>query len=145
MASTTSFQLPATSQLIGGVAGTSGGTIHDDNFNRRYRSGLSIGIYERGSYHYECRSIFYEVGCRFGRVTEALAYQKVDDDITRIDASVAINPALAANFEGWARKYSNFSSQWKMMNLAGVVERLAKTVACQSIYGGITTQNMRGG
>ncbi|ALR68224.1 coat protein [Nigrospora oryzae victorivirus 1] len=146
MASTANFQVSVTSLLTGAVSGTSGGLIQTDGTFRRYRSGLSIGVQEHGVLNYSRRSIFYEVGRRYGRLTDALAYQKGDDEgLPLIDASVPINPAQAANFEGWARKYSNFSPQWATMDLAGLAERLAKGVAAQSVYGGVTTTNLRGG
>lgn len=144
MASTTSFQDQSRGELTGAVAGTSTGLIQKDGTFRRYRSGLSISVYEHGSWGYNRRSIFYEVGRRSSRLKDALAYKHGNEDCVPIDASVAVNPAQAANFEGWARKYSNFSPQWDMMDLAGMVERLAKGIACQSIFGGVTAVNLRG-
>ncbi|AHH25154.1 coat protein [Ustilaginoidea virens RNA virus 3] len=145
MATTSRFQENNFSYLSGGVAGYSSSTLVDDATYRRYRAGLTIGTYEHGSYTYSRRSIFYEVGRHFSGVTKALAYNHADDDALEIDASIPINSVEAANFEGWARKYSNFSPQWHMMDLCAVVERLGKAVAAQSVFGGVTTAHLRGG
>ncbi|UWK02076.1 RNA-dependent RNA polymerase [Fusarium poae fusarivirus 2] len=89
--------------------------------------------------------VFYEVGA----VATPASPRRWPADPTAgepgFDASVMVNPAEAANFEGWARRFSNFSPAWDMMDLAGVVERLAKAVAAQSVYGGVSTTNMRAG
>nr|QLC27594.1 coat protein [Erysiphe necator associated victorivirus 1] len=145
MASTASFQTYTAAPLVGSVAGASSGLIDNADTYRRYRAGLSVGVFEHGSYRHHRRSIFYEVGRRFNRRAEALAYVHGDIDIEEIDASVPINPAQAASFEGWARKYSNFSPQWLYMDLAAVAERLAKSVAAQSVYGDVSTATIRAG
>lgn len=145
MASGAMFQNQAMGSLTGALAGNSTGLIHNDQTYRRYRSGLSIGLYEHGSLNYKRRSIFYEVGRRHGRLRDALRYQHADDGIFAVDASIPINPAQAANFEGWARKFSNFAPQWEMMDLCGMVERLAKGIAAQSIFGETGTAQLRGG
>ncbi|AZT88630.1 coat protein [Colletotrichum caudatum totivirus 1] len=146
MANATASTLPSLhGLLVGGLAGESTGLIPDDNTYRRYRTGISIGVFEHGSYTYKRRSIFYEVGRRYARVRDALAYEKDNVDILQLDASVPVNPTQAANFEGWARKFSNFSPQWEMMDLCGIVERLAKGVASQSVFGGVNSVNLRGG
>lgn len=146
MASGSLLSSPSYGSLVGAVAGNATGLIPNDDTYRRYRAGLSIGLFEHGSYRYKRRSIMYEVGRRYGRLTDALAYGHGEDDLDiAIDCSVAINPAQAANFEGWARKYSNFAPQWEMMDLCGMVERLAKGVAAQSVYGQVNTNHLRGG
>nr|BBJ77935.1 coat protein [Alternaria alternata victorivirus 1] len=145
MASTVNFQIAANAMLTGTLSGVSGGLLQADDQYRRYRAGLSVGSFEHGSYTHSRRSIFYEVGRRYGRLVEAMAYTHGNEDAVEIDASVPINPAQAANFEGWARRFSNFSPQWVMMDLAGVAERLAKGVAAQSVYGGVSCGHLRGG
>lgn len=142
MASSTRFLASAASPLTGTVAGISAGTIGQDNQYRRYRAGLTIGVHEHGSYTQARRSIFYEVGRRYGRLTDALGPHGAE--AVPIDASVRINAAEAANFEGFARKFSNFSPQWLTMDLCGIAERLAKGVAAQSVYGGVNIVNLRG-
>jgi len=146
MASAENFQHQALGSLTGALAGDATGLINQDDRYRRYRAGLSIGVYEHGCYNHKRRSIFYEVGRRYGRMRDALQYTHAEElDSMPIDCSVPINPTQAANFEGWARKYSNFSPNWAMMDLCGMVERLAKAVACQSVYGQVSSVHMRGG
>ncbi|UOK20172.1 coat protein [Diplodia seriata victorivirus 1] len=130
--------------LVGTLADPQGGGIDDDNQFRRYRAGLRIRAPDRGNYVTNVRSIFYEVGRRYGTGHDALA--PYPEAAMRIDTSVPINPAEAANFEGLARRFSNFAPQWEMMDLAAIGERLAKGVAASSVYGqGLDTQALRAG
>nr|QDH90570.1 MAG: hypothetical protein H4RhizoLitter2099_000001 [Totiviridae sp.] len=145
MASGSLLSIQAGGSLVGALAGDPTGQIQTDDQYRRYRAGLSIGVFEHGSLTYKRRSIFYEVGRRYSRLSDALAYNRNDTGGIDIDASVSINPAQAANFEGWARKYSNFAPQWEMMDLCAIVERLAKGVAAQSVFGAVGTSHLRGG
>nr|QDB74981.1 MAG: putative capsid protein [Pericornia byssoides totivirus 1] len=141
MASGSRFLASAASPLTGTLAGNSTGTITGDAVFRRYRAGLTIGVFEHGTPTQHRRSIFYEVGRRYARVTEALGPHP--DAAIPIDASVRINPAEAANFEGYARRFSNFAPQWELMDLSAIAERLAKGVAAQSVYGGVNITNLR--
>jgi hypothetical protein len=146
MASAEQFTNQALGSLTGALAGDATGLIPNDQTYRRYRAGLSIGVYEHGSLSYKRRSVFYEVGRRFSRLRDALAYTHGGDDPPMsIDASIPINPAQAANFEGYARRYSNFAPTWETMDLCGIVERLAKGVAAQSVFGGVSSIHLRGG
>lgn len=141
MASTTRFLASATCPLVGAIAGVSAGPIGDDNQYRRYRAGLTIGVHEHGAVQQFRRSIFYEVGRRSSKIMAALANNR--DDCIPVDASIRINESEAASFEGVARKYSNFAPQWEMMDLCAIAERLAKGIAAQSVYGGVTCTNLR--
>lgn len=145
MAQASSFQPQQLGSLVGAVAGNSTGQISSDDTYRRYRSGLSIGVFEHGSMSYKRRAIFYEIGRRHSRMKDALSYMHGDDQSWEVDASIPINEAQAANFEGWARKYSNFAPQWTMMDLCGIVERLGKGIAAQSVFGDVNTQHLRAG
>ncbi|AAD11602.1 coat protein [Sphaeropsis sapinea RNA virus 2] len=130
--------------LVGTLADPQGGGLAADNQFRRYRAALRIRAPDRGNYLTSTRSIFYEVGRRYGSGGDALA--PPPEAAMRIDCSVPINPAEAANFEGLARRFSNFSPQWEMMDLAAIAERLAKGVAAASVYGqGLDTQALRAG
>ncbi|UYD40980.1 coat protein [Botryosphaeria dothidea victorivirus 3] len=130
--------------LVGAVADPQGGGIANDNTYRRYRAALRIRAPDRGNYLTSVRSIFYEVGRRYATGLEALAVY--NPGAARIDASVPINPAEAANFEGLARRFSNFAPQWEMMDIAAIAERLARGVAAASVYGqGLDSQALRAG
>lgn len=143
MASSSRFLSSGSCPLVGTVAGISAGAIGADDQYRRYRAGLTIGVHEHGSVTQFRRSIFYEVGRRTKHLKDALGPHA--DASVPIDASFRINEAEAANFEGVARRYSNFSPQWEMMDLSAIAERLAKGVAAQSVYGGVTITNMLAG
>jgi hypothetical protein len=50
----------------------------------------------------------------------------------RLDASYAVSPALGLDFQGFAKKYTNFSATFTRANLAGVVERIVRGLAMSS-------------
>ncbi|QTE76049.1 coat protein [Neofusicoccum parvum victorivirus 2] len=130
--------------LVGALADPQGGGINADNLYRRYRAALRVRVPERGNFDTSVRSIFYEVGRRYGNARDALAPPA--EAAVPIDCSVPINPAEAANFEGMARRFSNFAPQWVMMDLTAMVERLGRAVAAASVYGqNLSTTALRGG
>jgi len=143
MASTQSFQAPVASPLTGTLADPVGGLINADNVYRRYRAGVYMMVPDHGSPSARARSIFYEIGRRYGRAREVFAAPP--EAAVPIDCSVDVNASEAASFDSMARRYSNFSPQWVKMDLAAMVERLAKGVAAYSVYGGIDTGTLRGG
>nr|UTQ50927.1 MAG: coat protein [Koper totivirus 3] len=145
MAEVQTFQPRHPAPLVGGVADPQGAVINNDAQYRRYRSAVTTARPDRGSPTVSVRSIFYEVGRRYGRPGDSLGPHAMQ--AMRIDASVDINPAEAANFEGVARRYSNFSPQWEKMDLAAIAERLAKGVAAASVHGhnNVGTGNLRAG
>jgi len=145
MANATSSGFPTVSgsYLNGTLADPVGGVIPDDNTFRRYRAGVFAQYPDHGSQSAVGRSIFYEVGRRYKKARDALA--PPSESAMPIDCSVDINPAEAANFEGLARRFSNFSPQWQKMDLTAIVERLAMGVASAATYGSIDTGALRGG
>lgn len=143
MATGEGFQARATSPLTGTLADPVGGVIGADDTYRRYRAGVYMQTPDQGSPTAQARSIFYEVGRRFGRARDVLAQPA--PEAMPVDCSVDINPSEASSFEGVARRFSNFSPQWVKMDLAAMVERLAKGVAAYSVYGGVDTTALRGG
>ncbi|CAK02787.1 putative coat protein [Epichloe festucae virus 1] len=142
-AQTQNFQVRHLAPLTGAVADPVGGLLQRGKDFRRYRSGLSSEIPGPGRTFVEYRSIFYEVGRHYGNISDALATPT--PAAVRIDCSHTINETQAANFEGLARQYSNFASQWEKMDLCGIAERLARAIATQSVFGGVTTTHMRAG
>jgi len=144
MAETPASQPRYHSPLTGSIAEPRGGALADDNTYRRYRAALRIRAPDRGNYVHAVRSIFYEVGRRFGTGHDMLA--PPPEAAMHIDASVPVNPAEAATFEGIARRFSNFSPQWEMMDLSAIAERLAMGVATASVFGqGLDSQALRAG
>nr|WEU34446.1 coat protein [Phaeobotryon rhois victorivirus 1] len=144
MAEAPALQPKHAAPLVGSVAAPVGGAINNDNLYRRYRAGLRVRAPDRGNYTTEVRSIFYEVGRRYGTGHDALAPHPEQAQL--IDASIPINEAEGRTFEGLARRFSNFAPTWEMMDLAAIVERLARAVAAVSVFGqGFDTQALRGG
>ncbi|AZT88628.1 coat protein [Aspergillus homomorphus totivirus 1] len=143
MAQTQSFPTRAVSPLTGTLADPVGGLIANNDTYRRYRAGVYMLVPDHGTPASKARSIFYEVGRRHGRARDLLAQHP--EAAIPIDCSVDINPAEASSFEGLARRYSNFSPQWLKMDLAAMVERLAKGVTAYSVFGGVDTGALRGG
>ncbi|UPO09357.1 coat protein [Aspergillus niger victorivirus 1] len=143
MASPQGFPISATSPLTGTLADPVGGVIVNDDTYRRYRAGVYMQVPDHGSYLAKGRSIFYEVGRRYTQARALLAQPPAA--AIPIDCSVDINTAEASNFEGVARRYSNFSPQWLKMDLAAIAERLAKGVVATSLYGAVDTGALRGG
>jgi hypothetical protein len=94
-------------------------------------------------YDTNTKSIMYEIGRRHNSVGAALS--RADPDSATPDMSIPTSFTSSADFIGLAKKYSNFSGNWSSMDLAAVIERLAKAVAAQSVFGGVTTAAMRGG
>jgi len=137
------FPTSAASPLTGTLADPSGGQIQAANQFRRYRAGVFGSVLEHGSPTHKARSIFYEVGRRYNTGGEALA--PPPEAAIPLDCSIDINPSEAASFEGLARRYSNFSPQWVKMDLAGMVERLARGVAVSTVYGDTNATALRGG
>lgn len=143
MASGQGFPQQATSPLTGTIADPVGGVIADSNSYRRYRAGVYMQLPDHGSTTSHARSIFYEVGRRHSGAKPLFA--RPPESSVPIDCSVDINAAEASNFEGTARRFSNFSPQWVKMDLAAIAERLAKGIAGYSLYGAVDTTTMRGG
>ena len=143
MAYSQGFQTQVASPLTGTLADPVGGVIADNDTYRRYRAGVYMQLPDHGSTTSHARSIFYEVG-RHYTGARALFAQPPEAAIP-IDCSIDINPSEASSFEGMARRFSNFSPQWVKMDLAAIVERLAKGVAGYAVYGGIDTGTLRGG
>ncbi|BAF98177.1 coat protein [Magnaporthe oryzae virus 2] len=143
MASTQGFPSIEASQLASTLADPRGALLQTAEEYRRYRAGVFIGTMEHGQRGSYGRSIFYEVGFRHAGARDALAPRS--EHAIPIDCSLDINAVEAANFEGYARRFSNFSPQWQKMDLAGMVERLAKGVAAASLYGNMGTVNLIAG
>jgi hypothetical protein len=89
------------------------------------------------------RSIMYEVGMRHKTIDGALARPPLG--VCRLDCSYPSSSVLIDEFVGLAKKFSNFSGNFTFCNLAGMVERIAKTLAACSVYAGVSTQHMLAG
>lgn len=76
------------------------------------------------------KTVVYEVAMR--GFDHKVMFAPPSNTAGRLDASYAISPALGADFQGYARKYTNFSATFARANLAGVAERIAKGLAAAS-------------
>jgi hypothetical protein len=109
---------------------------------RKYKSDITTGTTMCGVLDSHTRAIVYEVGKRHPDGVEAM---QGPGHRSAPDMSVPMNFINSADLSGLAKRYSNFAGTWDRMDLAGVVERLGKAIAAQSVYGGMTTAVMRGG
>lgn len=89
------------------------------------------------------RRITYEVGRHAATAASALSANA--DNTFLIDSTFPTSSVLCEDFAGLAKKFSNFSGSFTRTNLAGVVERIAKGLACSATYSGTTTATMRAG
>ncbi|CCC42234.1 coat protein [Beauveria bassiana victorivirus 1] len=129
--------------LSGVIANGRGALLTADNQFRRYaantRSSATIG----GNEDARLARIFYEVG----RVhsTKARALAAAPDGLLRVDAAYPTTGTLAEEFIGLAKKYTNFSATFEYSSLAGIVERIAKGLASQSVFGNVDTGDLAAG
>lgn len=119
------------------------GYLASDGSYRRYASTVQTTATLAGNTDSSTRRIIYEVGRHFPNPTSALSL--LPDEVLRMDCSYPTGAVLCDDFEGLARKFSNFSGSFNRSNFAGVVERLAKTLAACSLYPSTSTDHMRSG
>lgn len=112
----------------------------DDQY-RRYKSNVRTESTIGGVPDSRVTQITYEVGRRYTRLTQALA--SPDEAGHRVECSYPTASSLVEDFIGLARKYSNFSASFEYSSLAPLVERLGRGLAAASLYGGVTSDNLR--
>nr|QDH91164.1 MAG: hypothetical protein H4RhizoLitter2077_000001 [Totiviridae sp.] len=130
------------SLLASVIASPRGGYLTDTATFRRYTSGVVTEAMVRGCVDTRQAVIHYEVGRRFKTITDALAPVRGGQ---RVDAAYHTGAALAEDFVGLAKKYSNFSATFEYTSLAAIVERLARCLAVCSTTPGVTSVHLRGG
>jgi len=123
------------------VSNPRGGYLGDTNVFRRYTSNVRTIATVGGVDDIRHVQVNYEVGRRFKSVLEALAPAR---QAARIDAAYPTGSALAEDFVGLAKKYTNFSATFEFSSLGGVVERLARGLAASSLSPGVTSTALRG-
>jgi len=124
------------------IASPRGGRIPNSATFRRYVANVTTNATIGGNMDTRLSQIHYEVGRRHNTATEALLPAR---DIHRVEAAYPTGAALAEDFVGLAKKYTNFSATFEFTSLAGVVERLARGLATASVFGNITSSSLRGG
>ena len=134
---------PTVSHFSGTLATPKGSTISDDKTFRRYAAGVQTTARIGGNTDISNRKIVYEVGRAAKSIKDALSGRS--DSTLTIESSYPTGSILAADFEGFTKKFSNFSASFAVTNLAGVVERLASTLATVSVFPNVSTNHMRHG
>lgn len=127
--------------LSGVVAGALGEVVGRDKF-RRYRSDLTTQTTMRGAVDSSTKAILFEVGPRDYTST---AIARHLDLVVGGDCAIRVDSLLAADFAGSARKYANFTGDFAVLDLGGVVERLAAGIAFYANTGTLTPLQLRGG
>lgn len=136
-----SFDSGVGNLLSGVVAGALGELITQDQF-RRYKSDLTTQTILRGVVDSSTKAILFEVGARNYSASSIARHL----DITvGGDCAIRVDSLLAADFAGAARKYANFTGDFAVMDLGGVVERLAAGIAFYANTGSLTALQLRGG
>lgn len=130
--------------LLAGVFATpSVGTIANTADYRRYVAPIHTSTTLHGNADSRTTRVVYEVGVRSLDKPTALAPYRETDNL--VDVSYATNAALVDAFSASARKYSNFSGSFARSSLAGLVERIARGLAFQSITGEVTSGDLSSG
>lgn len=128
--------------LASALASPRGGYLSDSETFRRYATNITSSTMVGGNTDSRHAVIQYEVGRRYKTVAEALLPARGG---MCIDTSYDTGAALAEDFVGLAKKYSNFSATFEFSSLAGVVERLARALAVASTTAGVTSTHLRAG
>ncbi|AAD11600.1 coat protein [Sphaeropsis sapinea RNA virus 1] len=112
---------------------------------RRYRANIRTESTIAGNVDARVAGIQYEIGARYERVGEAFA--PVPEEQVLFEAAYPSSAALAEDFVGFARKYSNFSATFAHSSLAGLVERVARTLGALTVFpsGTFDQDAIRGG
>lgn len=120
-----------------------GGRINNANSYRRYRANVRTSALIGGNEDSRMTQISYEIGRVSNTKGQALA--RPGDNALLVDAAYPTAGALAEDFVGLAKKFTNFSASFEFSALAGVVERLARGLAATSIYDDVDSTDLRAG
>jgi len=129
--------------LASAIALPRGGLVNGENQFRRYKSNIRTSAVIGGVEDHRMTQILYEVG----RVshTKGRALAPLPENAIRVEAAYHTAGALAEDFVGLAKKFTNFSADFAFTSLAGVVERLGRALAAQSLYGNVDSGDIRAG
>jgi len=132
-----------TNHFLSGVLGAPAGNprVKENEF-RRYSSTARTSATLQDNSESRVVSIQYEVGRVYDKISTALAVTPIG--VASYDAMYDTHNDLRDDFINLARKYSNFSSVFEITNLAGVVERLGRALACASLYDNLESSHLRG-
>lgn len=85
--------------------------------------------------------IVHEVGARDIKVKRLQTMANADT----MSMAVTVAQAPASDFATHAKKFSNFTADYSVMDLAAVIERLARGIAVYSATGSLDTEQLSGG
>lgn len=129
--------------LASAIALPRGGTIDAATQYRRYKANVRTSAQVGGNEDHRMVQILYEIGRVHTSKDKAMARPAVN--ATLVEASYHTAGALAEDFVGLAKKYTNFSADFAFSSLAGIVERLARGLAAQSVFGNLDSTDLRAG
>ncbi|ANJ77667.1 coat protein [Sclerotinia nivalis victorivirus 1] len=125
------------------LASPRGGYIENDNTYRRYKSNVRTSSTIGGNEDSRLVQILYEVGRSKNSKGRALARPGEDDPL--IEAGYPTANALAEDFVGLSKKFTNFSATFEFSSHAAIVERLARGLAASSIFDDVDSSDLRAG
>ncbi|AIA22671.1 coat protein [Beauveria bassiana victorivirus NZL/1980] len=120
-----------------------GGALDAGTTFRRYRSNCRTSTTIGGNEDARIAQITYEVGRVHNTKGQALA--QTGERTVAIETAYDTSAVLAEDFVGLAKKFTNFSASFGSSSLAAIVERLGKCIAAQSVYGDVTSTDLRAG
>jgi len=113
-----------------------------DTSHRRYAAAITTSIPVATGNDVAVHTVTYEVTMRKWDIASSLALSS--EGVPRIDCAVPVPPALAEDFAGFARKYTNFSASFGYSNLAPLAELIASALALSTKYC-VTSDSLRCG
>jgi len=109
---------------------------------RRYKATFSSDVTMGGAPDGWSRNIGYEIG---SKDLQARTLFHANDAAVSLDGSHDMSNLMAGELAGLAKKYSNFSGEWKHADFSAIVYKLAIGAAACSWFDDVSTEDMRGG
>lgn len=125
------------------LASPRGSYLNDANHFRRYKTTCRTSAKLGGNEDARLAQITYEIGRVHKSKGQALS--RPGERVVLVDTSYDTSSVLAEDFVGLAKKFTNFSASFEYSSLAGVAERLARTLAACSVYDDVTSSDIRAG
>nr|UUV42204.1 MAG: putative capsid protein [Enontekio toti-like virus 4] len=130
--------------LAGVLSGVQSGSVSKEKPCRRYYASLTTTAVLQDIPEVVTSSIVYHTQ-KLHANTEAF---RALPDLTRnrpVECAVRAPDYVANDFCGYARRWANFSGDFSVFDLAGIVERLAEGLAFYSMHGSLSSKDLRGG
>lgn len=133
-----------TNHMLNGLVSDIRGTRPGPNSYRRYASGILTTSTVHGAIDTRAGSIVFEVGSAVADAEAALD-GPVENAPRGTETGYPTSFVLAEDFLGFAKKHSNFSASFEFTSLAGVAERLARSLATWTLFEEISSDDIAGG